>query len=130
MDIPQARLRGKCAWWPASPHILATSAPPPAPSRRWAETFASSHLKSGYRTTEEVVAYATSSVDVRSRPPACTTRSTALDGRPSAQALTGYDREFGPPMSPLRPAAERSVAWLDEMEGDIAFGLGTELKAA
>ena len=58
----------------------------------------------GYRTHEEAVAYATT----------------------FAWALTGYDREFGPPMSPLRPAAERSVAWLDEMEGDIAFVFGTE----
>ena len=54
------------------------------------------------------------------------TLAEALEGVTFAWALTGYDREFGPPMSPLRPAAERSVAWLDEMEGDIAFVFGTE----
>lgn len=43
-----------------------------------------------------------------------------------AWALTGYDREFGPPMSPLREAAAKSDAWLRQMAGDIAFVFGTE----
>lgn len=80
----------------------------------------------GYRTHEEAVAYATSSVDVLEASRMHDTLAEALEGVTFAWALTGYDREFGPPMSPLRPAAERSVAWLDEMEGDIAFVFGTE----
>ena len=78
------------------------------------------------RQHEEAVAYATSSVDVLEASRMHDTLAEALEGVTFAWALTGYDREFGPPMSPLRPAAERSVAWLDEMEGDIAFVFGTE----
>ena len=50
-----------------------------------------------------------------SRLPAATLRSP-----------TGYDREYGPPMTPMRPAAAKTTAWLSDMEGDVAFVFGTE----
>lgn len=79
-----------------------------------------------YRTHEEAVAYATSSIDVLEASRSHATLAEALEGVTFAWALTGYDREFGPPMSSLRPAASRSVAWLADMTGDIAFVFGTE----
>ena len=62
----------------------------------------------GYRTHEEAVAYATSSVDVLEASRMHDTLAEALEGVTFAWALTGYDREFGPPMSPLRLGTERS----------------------
>ena len=79
-----------------------------------------------YRTHEEAIAYATSSVDVLEASKTHETLAEALEGVTFAWALTGYDREYGPPMSPMRPAVEKSVAWLNEVEGDIAFVFGTE----
>ena len=79
-----------------------------------------------YRTDEEAIAYATSSVDVLEASKTHATLAEALEGVTFAWALTGYDREFGPPMSSMRPASEKSVAWLADMEEDIAFVFGTE----
>lgn len=79
-----------------------------------------------FRTHEEALAYATSSADVLESARMHETLAEALEGVTFAWALTGYDREFGPPMSPLREAAAKSDAWLRQMTGDIAFVFGTE----
>ena len=79
-----------------------------------------------YRTHEEAVAYATSSIDVLEASRTHATLAEALEGVTFAWALTGYDREFGPPMSPLREATVKTDAWLKNYDGDVAFVFGTE----
>lgn len=80
-----------------------------------------------YRTHPEAVAFATSSVDVLEATRMHATLAEALEGVSFAWALTGYDREFGPPMSPLREACSQSYEWLQSFgEGDIAFVFGCE----
>lgn len=79
-----------------------------------------------YRTHEEAIAYATSSVDVLEASRSYATLADALDGVTFAWALTGYDREFGPKLDPLRTATAKSVSWLEQEEGTIAFVFGTE----
>lgn len=83
-------------------------------------------LEPNYREHPEAVAFATSSADVLRASKRCETLAEALEGVTFAWALTGYDREFGPPMSPLRPAAAKAAAWLAEEPGGIAFVFGTE----
>lgn len=80
----------------------------------------------GYRTHPEAVAYATSSVDVLQSSRMHETLTDALEGVTFAWAMTGYDREYGPKLSPMREAAGKAAAWLDQMEGDLAFVFGTE----
>lgn len=79
-----------------------------------------------YRTDDEAVAFATSSVDVLEQSRTHATLAEALEGVTFAWALTGYDREYGPPMHPLREAAALSKAHLAQLDGDIAFVFGTE----
>lgn len=82
--------------------------------------------EANYRTHEEAVAYATSSVDVLEASRSYTSLTEALEGVTYAWALTGYDREFGPALTPLREASVASRNWLEQEEGDIAFVFGTE----
>lgn len=80
-----------------------------------------------FKTHEEAIAFATSSVDVLEAVRVHDTLGAALEGVTFAWALTGYDREFGPPMAPLREACAQSTAWLaDFPEGDVAFVFGCE----
>ncbi|MDO5532247.1 RNA methyltransferase [Sutterella sp.] len=79
-----------------------------------------------YRTDPEAVAYATSSVDVLEASRMHETLAEALEGVTFAWALTGYDRQYGPALTPVREAGMKSAAWLDQMEGDLAFVFGTE----
>ena len=79
-----------------------------------------------YRTHPEALAYATSSADVLAASTMHATLAEALEGVTFAWAATGYDREFGPPMSTMREAAAKSAAWLAQMPGDLAFVFGTE----
>ena len=80
----------------------------------------------GYRTHPEAVAYATSSIDVLEASRMHETLADALEGVTFAWALTGYDREYGPKLSPMREAAGKATAWLEQMDGDLAFVFGTE----
>ena len=79
-----------------------------------------------YRSAGDAVALATNAVavlqDSRSHP----TLIDALDGVTLAFAMTGYQREFGPPHRPLREAAVQAVAWLQQGSGPVAFVFGTE----
>ncbi len=80
-----------------------------------------------FRTHEEAIAFATSSVDVLEACRAHATLAEALEGVTFAWALTGYEREFGPPMSPLREACGKTYDWLESFpEGDVAFVFGCE----
>ena len=79
-----------------------------------------------YKTDEEAVAFATSSVDVLESAVTCSSLSEALEGVGFAWALTGYDREFGPKLEPLRPAARKSADFIEGGFGEIAFVFGTE----
>lgn len=79
-----------------------------------------------YRTDEEAVAYATSSADVLEASRMHATLAEALEGVTFAWAMTGYDREFGAALRPMRRAAAESVGRLAGLEGDIAFVFGTE----
>ena len=77
--------------------------------------------EANYRTHEEAVAYATSSVDVLEASRSYRSLTEALEGVTYAWALTGYDREFGPALTPLREASVASRNWLEQEEGDIAL---------
>lgn len=79
-----------------------------------------------FRTHEEAVAYATSSADVLENAKVHATLAEALEGVTWAWAMTGYDREFGPALTPLREAAGKSAAFLDAEPGDLAFVFGCE----
>ena len=81
----------------------------------------------GYRTHEEAVAYATSSVDVLEASRMHDTLAEALEGVTFAWALTGYDREFGPPMSPaLQPLAQAVQITAYEMHMALMAAEGHE----
>ncbi len=82
--------------------------------------------ESDYRTHEEALAYATSSADVLAASRSHATLAEALEGVTYAWALTGYEREFGAPLTPLRQATHASLDWLNQEPGDIAFVFGTE----
>ena len=83
-----------------------------------------------YKNDEQAVALATSSIDVLQN---CRTHASlleALKGVNQAFALSGYNREFGPPIEDLRTSVNRAAAWLalpqEESGGDVAFVFGTE----
>ena len=76
-----------------------------------------------YRTHEEALAYATSSADVLEASKSYATLAQALEGVTYAWAMTGYDREFGAPLTPMRQAASETASRLSALEGSIAFVL-------
>lgn len=79
-----------------------------------------------YKTDEEAIAYATSSVDVLQESRCVATLAEALEGVTFAWAMTGYDREFGPRMAHLKDACRESAAWIADGKGAVAFVFGTE----
>ena len=80
-----------------------------------------------FRTNPEAVAFATSSVDVLENARTHETLLAALEGVTQAFALSGYSREFGPPIEDLRTSAARAAAWLERDDKPcIAFVFGTE----
>ena len=81
---------------------------------------------SGYRDDPDAIALSTSSVDVLRASRSVATLEEALTGVRFAWALSGYDREFGPPIEDLRGAASRAADFLAAEPGDIAFVFGTE----
>ena len=82
---------------------------------------------SEYKTDEEAVALATSSVDVLKNAKTHATLEEALYGVTLACALSGYSREFGPPIENVHESVNRAVLRLEDTDGgDIAFVFGTE----
>jgi tRNA/rRNA methyltransferase len=79
-----------------------------------------------FRSHPEAVAFATHAVDVLQRSGVHERLATALDGVRLSFAMTGYAREFGPPLVDLRSAAARARAHLAGAPGDVAFVFGAE----
>lgn len=82
---------------------------------------------SDYRDQDDAIALATGAADVLAASESCATLAQALAGVETAYAMTGYDRQFGPPMIDLRSAALQAAQALNERgDGDVAFVFGTE----
>ena len=80
-----------------------------------------------YKSDMEAVALATSSVDVLNAAKTHMTLEDALEGVTLACALSGYSREFGPPIENVHESVERAALRLeDDAGGDVAFVFGTE----
>jgi len=80
-----------------------------------------------YRSDADAVALATGAADVLAASACELDLSSALAGVSLAIAMTGYDREFGPPLIDLRSAAGQAVQHLAALgKGDVAFVFGTE----
>ena len=80
----------------------------------------------GFRRHDEAVAFATHAADVLRSAVVHERLSQALDGVRLSFAMTGYAREFGPPLVDLRTAAARLRAHVDGGPGDVAFVFGAE----
>ncbi len=79
-----------------------------------------------YREHPDAVALSTTSLDVLQESRSYKTLPEALEGVRFAWALSGYDREFGPPIEDLRGAVHRAENFLSSQDGGIAFVFGTE----
>lgn len=79
-----------------------------------------------FRCHEEAVAFATHGADVLRATTAHETLAEALADVRLSFAMTGYAREFGPPLADLRSAAARAQAHLANEPGAVAFVFGTE----
>ena len=80
-----------------------------------------------YREHREAVALATGGADVLAASETCANLAQAVAGVTMAYAMTGYDRQFGPPMVDVRHAALNTADSLRASEeGDIAFVFGAE----
>lgn len=80
-----------------------------------------------YREHPEAVALATGGADVLTASESCPMLAQALAGVSTAYAMTGYDRQFGPPILDVRSAALSTAHTLSSCgQGDIAFVFGTE----
>lgn len=79
-----------------------------------------------YRTDDEAIAYATSSVDVLQASQCHDSLLEALEGVQFAWAMSGYDREFGAAIEPVRQVAAKAHDFLSQQQGEIAFVFGCE----
>lgn len=81
----------------------------------------------GFRTDADAVARSTGAADVLAAARDSTSLTEALDGVSYAIAMTGYDREFGPPLLDLRSVAGQVGQQLRASPGgDVAWVYGTE----
>lgn len=80
-----------------------------------------------YRLQAEAIARATGAADVLAASESCEMLVQALTGVTTAYAMTGYDRQFGPPLLDVRSAAlDAATALSESAENEIAFVFGTE----
>jgi len=79
-----------------------------------------------FRVHAEAVALATGAADVLASSGSCETLADALAGVRTAIAMTGYDRQFGPPLADLRACAQAAAARAREAGEEVAFVFGTE----
>ncbi len=80
-----------------------------------------------YREQADAIALATGASDVLAASESCETLVQALTGVTTAYAMSGYDREFGPPLIDMRSAALDAAALLaNDAESEVAFVFGTE----
>jgi tRNA/rRNA methyltransferase len=84
-------------------------------------------LEADFKSHPEAHAFATHSVNVLESAEVHATLEEALKGVTRAYAMTGYDREYGPPIAPLRTCAEEARDLMEEVEeAEVAFVFGTE----
>lgn len=82
-----------------------------------------------YRTHPEAIALSTTSVDVLEHSRDYATLTDALEDVALSFAMTGYSREFGPPLETIRESADRAAMWLETPENNqtkCAFVFGCE----
>jgi tRNA/rRNA methyltransferase len=80
-----------------------------------------------FRSAPEALALATHGADVLAAARTEDTLDAALAGVRRSHAMTGYSREFGPPLVDLRSAAAETAQVLrDYADGDVAFVFGSE----
>ena len=79
-----------------------------------------------FRAAPEARALAVGAVGLLDAARACETLDEALAGCSLAFAMSGYDREFGPPLCDVRTAAGNAARHLASGLGDVAFVFGTE----
>ena len=80
-----------------------------------------------YRDDPDAVALATGAADVLAASRSVGSLDEALQGVAYAAAMTGYDREFGPPLVDLREVAgECALQLARAAQDDVAFVFGTE----
>ncbi len=79
-----------------------------------------------YREHPEAIAYATSSADVLAASRCCTSLLEALEDVSFAWAMSGYDREFGPAIEPVRGVAGKATSFIAQGQGRVAFVFGCE----
>ncbi len=79
-----------------------------------------------FREHPDAVALATGAADVLAASLSCATLTEALAGVRTAFAMTGYDRQFGPPLVELRACAADAAQRVRERGEEVAFVFGTE----
>lgn len=79
-----------------------------------------------FRSHAEAIAFATHAADVLQAASGHDTLAQALSGVQLAFAMTGYAREFGPPLVDLRSAAARAREHLAAEGAAVAFVFGGE----
>lgn len=80
-----------------------------------------------YRTHADALALATGAADVLAASCCVPDLASGLAGVDLAIAMSGYDREFGPPLLDLRSVAGRAAQHLAaRQQSDVAFVFGTE----
>jgi tRNA/rRNA methyltransferase len=79
-----------------------------------------------YRQHPEAIALATGAADVLEKSASYTSLTDALTGVQTAFAMTGYDRQFGPPLVDLRSCAATAATRAAGAGEEVAFVFGTE----
>ena len=79
-----------------------------------------------YREDPDAVALSTGAADVLAASASFATLTEALGGVRTAIAMTGYDRQFGPPLADLRSCAGEAAARVNDADEEVAFVFGTE----
>ena len=79
-----------------------------------------------YRAHPEAVALATGASDVLAASASFESLTEALSGVRTAFAMTGYDRQFGPPLIELRACAADAAERVNARGEEVAFVFGTE----
>lgn len=80
----------------------------------------------GFRADAQALAFATHGADVLRSASVHRSLAEALAGVRLAFAMTGYAREFGPPLVDLRSAAAQANVFLAAEPDDVAFVFGAE----
>lgn len=97
------------------PATRAISALPQGRLRPWVDRlYVVSPRHPEYRTDPDAIAFSTHAVDVLQNSVCTETLLEALKDVSFACALSGYDREFGPPLADLQTSCEMVKTYLEE----------------